>query len=1093
VGNLLKRTLVLMVFVWMWAVTGVANAQTSNGTIVGTVTDRSGAVVPGADVTVTSAQYGNEHKATTDSTGGYHAEALPPGRYTVTINAAGFDTLTISNVDVQASLTVTANGTLEVSAVKHTVLVEATAGQELQTESGELSHDISQEEVRNLPFFSLNPVELVLTEPGVQDSTNQFGFSNGQNFSVDGTRPRANNFLIDGQDNNDNGINGQAFQTTNYGLVQEVTILTNAYSAEYGRGGGSVTNEITRRGSNEFHGEAWELNRNSAFAGIPAQDTTAGPENTPTKNPYDNENTFGFDIGGPIKHNKLFVFGTAQWDREHQAATGDTLEVPTASGIATLNSLAATHPNAAILVQALGGVVGSGTGFPVQLGPGLPAVNVNFFQRFPTSVGLDRQWATRLDWNFSPNDMLSGIYRRDDGSLTPDFFNAPFTLPLFDEMQFGASQALTGVWTHTFSPALVNEFRFSYSNIGFTFGFTNEATSSPLANMPNLAFGGTFGQGVFEIGLNQGNPQGRGHKSYQYQDAISMTMGRHAFKFGGDIDYVQVDDLVPFDSRGSITFDDGGGFSDLGNFVDNATGTGGSVSKVFGNPEVQPLETIYAPYVQDTWHIKSNLTMDLGLRYEYWGVPGNVAQYPSINLHYITFGLRGATFPGVAASKEKADENNFAPRVGIAYTPGFWKGVFGENKSVLRAGWGMFYDGLFSNIIDNTIATSPNATGVSAVGVSGQGVLNATGVLASAAPVPSPFAAIETIDSHLLNPLTHQWNVDIEREVPGNFVITAAYVGTRGEHLYANQDLNEVDPLTGIRVNPNFGPVTLRDNAGDSIYHSGQLKVERRFSRGFLVRGAYTYSKFIDDTSEVFVTTGLSSYSQNVLCQACDRGLSSYDRRHRGVMTWVWDVPGTRMHDNLAESALSYVTSGWQWSGTATIQTGSPEVIHDGFDANGDGHSQDRPSIGNASLPQTSRGIDGVFLGLTGTPGTYFDIETCFVLGTACNPQPASAFHYIITTSPTGGTVGRNTFIGPGQWFFNTSVQRSFKIPVWHMEQSRLTFRTEFFNAFNHPNQYTDALGFFPDVTDMLSGDFLNLGKTVQGGRQIRFWLKYQF
>jgi hypothetical protein len=241
----------------------------------------------------------------------------------------------------------------------------------------------------------------------------------------------------------------------------------------------------------------------------------------------------------------------------------------------------------------------------------------------------------------------------------------------------------------------------------------------------------------------------------------------------------------------------------------------------------------------------------------------------------------------------------------------------------------------------------------------------------------------------------------------------------------------------------------------------------------------------------------LSSYSQNLLCQACDRGLSSYDRRHRGVMTYVWDVPGYRGHDNFGESALNFVTSGWQWSGTVTLQTGSPEEIHDGFDANGDGHSQDRPSIGNASLPQTSRGIDAVYLGLAAVPGTYVSIPGCYLSGQflsgSCPSFAANAFHYVITTSPTGGNVGRNTYVGPGQAFYDTSVQRSFKIPVWHLENSQLTFRTEFFNAFNHPNLFTDTPTNSPDIHSLLSPNFLDTAQTIDGGREIRFWLKYQF
>jgi hypothetical protein len=362
-----------------------AHAQTSTGTIVGTVIDKSGAAVPNATVKASSAEFGKDLRSTkTDSAGGYRLESLLPGTYTVTVEATGFSKVDVTNVQVKGSLLVTANATLDISGLSSTVMVEASAGQELQTESGSLGAEISSKEIANLPILSLNPIELVLTQPGVQDNTNQFGFSNGVNFSVNGTRPRANNFLIDGQDNNDNSISGQAFQTINLQAVQEVTILTNAYSAEYGRGGGSVTNEISKTGTNGFHGEAWELNRNNSFAAIPAEQALAGVKVIPR----DNENTFGFDFGGPIKRNKLFFFGTFQDDRDYSSAQGQTLDIPTANGIATLQSLQPNN-NVQLLLNSLAGLVAPATGsglINVPLGPGANGVDrgsvqENIFQR----------------------------------------------------------------------------------------------------------------------------------------------------------------------------------------------------------------------------------------------------------------------------------------------------------------------------------------------------------------------------------------------------------------------------------------------------------------------------------------------------------------------------------------------------------------------------------------------------------------------------------------------------------------------------------------------------------------------------------------
>ena len=1102
---------------------GSVAAQTSNGTIVGTVTDKTGAAVANASVKVSSQQFGEVPRvATTDSAGGYRFESLLPGTYAVTVTAAGFDELKIQNVQVKGSLIVNASGTLEVSSVKNSILVEASAAQELQTESGTLGGEMSSAEIQNLPIFSQNPVELVLTQPGVQDNTNQFGLSNGINFSVNGSRPRANNFLIDGQDNNDNSISGQAFQTQNIQAVQEVVVLLNSYSAEYGRGGGSVTNEISKTGSNNFHGDAWELNRNNSFAAVPAENAVVGVKTIPR----DNENTFGFDFGGPVKHNKLFFFGTAQWDRDFSAAQGQTLSIPTANGIATLKGLP-SNQNVQLLLASLGGLVASSTGpnlftAPLGIDPVTKAdrgsVEENKFQRSGIAeVNLTREWRVRLDWNATNSDTLSASYRRSDGSLTPDFFNNPGTLPPFDTQQGGPAQAFTGNWNHTFSTRALNELRFSYSNISFTFGETAAAASNPLANTPAISFNGA--SGLPTLGVPLGTPQGRGHKSYQFQEALSYTAGRHTFKLGGDIDYLQVDDIIPFNSRGALDFFNNKAdtttntlkYSDLANFIDNFSGQGGSVSINFGNPEVQPFVGIYAPYAQDTWHLKPNFTADLGLRYEYWGTVGNIVPFPSIDPTKFGLGVPGATLLDIASAKQVGYKKAFAPRVGFAYTPHFWGRVFGADKTVIRAGYGIFYDGIFTNILDNTAANSPNATGgaFTASGTApGRGLANVTGLLASVTPAPNPKALIESIDSNIKNPLTQQWNLDIQRELPGGFIFTAAYVGTRGERLFVNRALNpginQFNPDNSVvRLNPNFGDIVVRTNGGDSIYHSGQFSVDRKFSHGLQVRAAYTYSKLIDDGSEIFTTSGNSTFPQVITQQSSDRSLSAYDRRHRFVATYIWDVPYVHNTGNTAMGVLSYITRGWSWSGTFTGQTGNPETISVGFDNNGDGRSgNDRPSVGNLKVPinysqacLNPNGTCDTGVGFS-VDGVHFtDFNSSF--GTDPNTGAFTAtkndFRYFVV-SGKNGNLGRNTLIGPGQWFYNTGVARTFKLH----ERHQLQFRAEFFNAFNHPNLFTDVPNVlgpngFNQIFTITGPDFLKNALTVAGNRQIKFRLKYSF
>lgn len=1057
-------------------------AQTSNGTIAGTITDKSGGAVIKATVVATSKDLGTVlGTAITDGSGGYRIDALIPGKYTVSVKADGFSELKVSDVDVRGSFSTTVSGVLEVGAISSSVLVEASAGQELQTQSGDLSKSFSEAEINNLPYSNLNPISLVLTQAGVAGpapvaagNTNNSNFglrTNGTQFVVNGTRPRANNFLIDGQDNNDNSIAGQAFQPDNGAAYGEVTILTNAYSAEYGRGGGSVTNVISKGGSNDFHGSAWELNRNTYYAAIPADQgfsgvcSNPGPNCSSVGNPVDNENVFGYAVGGRIIRNKLFFFQTTQWDRERQTANGSTLKLPTANGVTTLQALG-PNANVTFLLAAMNGLRGSSTNLsaPIDLGNGRGLVEMGFVQR--SGIGADSNGRTenvRADWIAGEKDNFSARYIRSDSSFSPDLFNFPAQLQPFDSQQGGPSQTIGTTWVHTFSPRAVNEFRASFTEINFSFSPTAATAANPLSLHPQVTV-----SGLPTLGFPSNLPQGRGHKTWQYQDALSYSIGKHTFKAGGDISHLAVVDQIPFNSRGTLVYSPGGttcgaaACTSLANFVDDFGGQGGSANKVFGSPVTKPFVTSYAPYVQDTWRVATNFTLDLGLRYEYWGIPENTLLFPALNTS-AGFGLPGfnlSTFPNQYATPEISDRNNFAPRVGLAYTPRFWSRIFGHDKTVIRAGYGIFYDGLFTNILDNTAGASPNAiafTAASSVSVAApRGVANISQQLASAQAVANPLGSVTTVASNLVNPLTHQWNLDIQRELPKGFVVTAAYVGTRGERLYETQAFNPKVNF-GARMNPNFGPVNVRDNAGDSIYHGGQLTVERRFSHGLLIHGAYTYSKLIDDGSDVFGPTGgntfnRNDFAQNPLCQKCDRGPSIFDVRHRLVVSYVYDLPYVHNSSNAFMGAVKAITRDWTISGTTTAQTGFAGTPFLGLDVNGDGLPfNDRPTIVDPSKGK-------------------FD--------TARYGTPSAA-------SPYAGTIGRGSVEMPGFQNWDFSVQRAIKMPIWKLEGQALTLRGEAYNVFNHPD-----LG-IPDLN--LADQNLTLAPTIYGGRVLKIKLTYAF
>jgi len=1070
---------------------GDGGAQTSNGTIVGAVTDRTGGVVANGTVTVTSNDRGGDKKiTTTDSSGTYRVQSLLPGRYKVMIEAQGFSPFVVNDIEVRASLDVTANAVLEITGATATVTVEASSSQELQTQSGEISSNISTAEVKNLPYLTGNPIEILLTEPGVQDVATRDSYTNGVGFSVNGTRPRANNFLLDGQDNNDTGITGQATQTINHEAIGEVTILENSASAEFGRGGGSVTNEVFKGGTNSWHGSGWDIIDPSHLSAILAEQGHSGI----TRNPVSISNTFGFSLGGPIKKDKLFFFATPQWSRfrANSGALAHTLLLPTANGVAALQQIEAaegTNGNIDYLLASLGSLRGGLTNtqmISAGVGPGgaaRPGVEFGDVLRGDTSiVSNNLQWSLRLDYAASDHDQLTARFFRNTLILTPDFFNNPDELATSESQQGGPNSNFHAGWVHTVSSKIVNELRFSYSDIAFAFSTTPAVLASPLATHFSVVFNDITNPtdlSSTNFGIPAGTPNSRNHKTYQFQDAFSWSFGKHSLKIGGDVALTFIKDGIPVDPRGTYTVFPGGACgaatcTGLANYIDNFSGHGGNVSRFFGPNTISPFAPNYAPYVEDTWRIKSNFTLTLGLRYEFWGTPENVLQFPAIDPK-LTQGLAGATFPSAFAAQQIADKNNFAPRVGIAYTPHFWRRVFGGDKTVIRAGYGIFYDGLFSNILDNTAGGSPNGILQTVNGGSGRGFADASGTLLALQPQLTSTSNVFSIAANLRNPLTHQWNLNIERALPGGFIVSTAYVGTRGEHLFVNQDFNP------FLENPNFGLVSARTNGGDSIYHSGQLKVERSFAHGLLLRGSYTYSKFIDDMSEVFITSGGSSRAQDLSNQSLERGPSAFDRRHRLAMTYLWELPYVRSHSNGFMTALNAITSGWQSSGTIVFSTGAPETVYDGFDANGDFYNNDRPNLVNPKAPFTSIGIDGAQLGLT--PGSIYSFNDCVYNG-VCNPADPNTFHFVIPGSGNGN-LGRNTFTSPGFQNWNLSMQKTVKL------KERYTFmvRGEFYNAFNHPNLGIPNLKIFNST----STSFDNLANTINGGRVVVLWGKFSF
>ena len=1072
----------------MLAVTMVA--QTSKGIIAGTISDPTGAVIPNAIVSVKSVETGESRRVTTGPRGQYRIEAVNPGHYDITVSAEGFQTMTVSRREVVASVVTPVDVRVAVGQRMEAIEVVAKNNQ-VETENGQISHNIGNTEIRNLPIATLNPIELALTEPGVSDPNGR-GFSNGVNLAVNGQRPRSNNFLIDGQDNNDNFAAGQGFQPINPQAVQELSVLTNAYGAEFGRGGASVTNIITRGGTNQYHGDVWEYYQGSGLNAIDASSSVApGPAPTRARS---NTHTFGFTFGGPIVKDKLFFFFSPEWQRFYGNETGASLFAPTAQGIADLNAYGST--NATMLTKYFSGLQAPGTGtcvFTQAAGAGSCIHFAPVNGRVVPVKSPDTQYTTRLDYLATPSDIFSLRYVHDAQSISPDFVLNGGSLPGFDSQQGGPAESLGATWTHTFNAQTVNEFRASWGHFAFAFAPTAQDASNPLLLMPNLSIAG-IAPNFPALGLNTHLPQGREHQTYQFQDAVTLTRGAHMFKVGVDMSRLLVKDTIVINNRGVLSYTSGGGYTGLGNFLDDFSGASGAGSLAFGSPVLQPKMFQQAYYLQDTWKVRNNLTLDLGVRYEYSNNPENSLAYPAINP------AAELTSTNFSVNPVREDRNNFAPRIGFAYSPNFLS-LFGNGKTVIRGGYGIFYDAFFTNLLDNTAAAAPNAvSGLVQATTGGRGLAGFSGQLAGITPVLNPRSSVTSVANNLVNPLVHQYNVNVERELPLNLLATVSYVGSYGEHLFANNQLNPFGGsvftggyVTGAspRLNPNRGSIVFRDNSASSNYNSMQMKLERRFAKSLMVRGSYTFSRALDNSSEVFQTTGGSPFPQNLTNLAGARngeyGLSSYNANHRFALAYVYDVPGFAS-ENAMLNPLAYLTRGWQWSSTASLQSGLPNTpFVGGIDTNGDGNAfNGRPNLGNPLAPFGTAAIDGAFMGPGFTPGTLYDALTGA-------PTSAAQVHWLV--QPGIGNVQRNSYYEPGIVTWNTSVARSFHVPRTG-EKSSFQLRADAFNLLNHPNasngldmNVLDAA----DPANPTANSFGNPQYARVGGRVMRLEARFSF
>lgn len=713
--------------------TPMAQAQTSKGIVTGTIRDSSGALVPNARIHLQNESTGESRDLVSNDNGEYRVDALAPGLYAVRVESPGFQPTSVQHLEVKPSVVTSFDASLQTGSATTTVSVTAETNL-INTENAQQAATISTAEIKNVPIFSLNPIELVKTAPGVQ-LVDQDNFSNGVGIQVNGSRPRANSFLIDGQDINDPGIAGQAIQPEIPDMYQNVTVITNSATAEYGGAGGGIVNLITKGGTNQFHGTAWELYSGSGLNALDGQQRQL--EHTHGLKSRFNEHQYGFTAGGPIIKDKLFAFGGTQFSRIYGNETAAQNLLPDANGIATLQRLGGQFPNAKLLLALLDngtylGTFSQNTTIPtttVDLGSGRGPLELAQFQRPPVpQQNPDTQWTYRVDWLPRPSDTIYIRYLHDNTLLTPDFFNNPTALPGFDTDQGGTSEQFGGNWIHVFNDRLLNEFRVSETRTQTFFDYTPEALANPLAKLPTITFNQETSGGFPTLGAPGAIsvPQGSAQDIYQFQDTVAITKGRQTLRVGADVGRTILRENVPFNYFGTLTFNQGGGFTDIGNYIDNYLGPSGQATINFGSPRVDPHAFNQAYFAQDDFKFSPELTLNFGLRYEYRHNPENSLAFPALD-------PLNPFAPIDTRLKVNEDLNNFSPRLGVAYAPQ-GGGLFGGGKTVYHAGYGIFYDFVFTNIVDNSQASAPNTVAPLATTTVGRGVPNATSAIAGLSP-----------------------------------------------------------------------------------------------------------------------------------------------------------------------------------------------------------------------------------------------------------------------------------------------------------------------------------------------------------------------
>jgi carboxypeptidase family protein/TonB-dependent receptor-like protein len=1037
--------------------------QSYKASIRGAITDSSKLRIPNVTIDLLQTETGERRSTTSDEQGEFIISLLTPGPYRLEVQQNGFKKY-VQNLRLGVNQEMRLDISLKAGSIAEEMVVNAPRTP-LRKDSAAVGTIIDNGQVTGLPLDGRNFLDLALLVPGASPSApGSAGSVRGDvAFSVNGAREDSNNFLLDGVYNVDPKLNTVGVRPP-LEAIREFEMQTSSYDASFGRNPGAQVNVVLNSGSNSFHGTAFEYFRNAA---LDARNFFALPDEPA---PQYQRNQFGGSLSGPIVRNRTFFFGDYEGTRIREGITRVT-NVPTLAERAGDFSASLFRPPTnpftgqpfpgnkipSFFISPIGSAIAALYPLPNRATP---------FQNFvssPTQRDNDDHFDIRLDHKIASNSQLAVRYSFADRDLFEPFAGPAFsTVPGYGNDVARRGQNVMVGETHIFTAALVNEARFAYNRVAGSVFQENAGTSiNHQVGLPELSsnprdFGLSFItiSGFSKLGQEFNNPQDSVTNTFQVLDNASYARGGHLLKFGMDFRAVQQNAFRDVQSRGFLTFSDqvpitGNALADL--LLGLPALTGGAV---LDNHQHLRTES-YNFYVNDGFRIRPGLTLTAGLRYEYNSPP--VDPNDRANLYDpVTHSLVQVGTGGVPRSGYEADKNNFAPRVGVAWT------VDQSGKTVVRAGYGVYFDqpslapseGLYFNQPFFDFKLFFSLPGLP---------LTLNDPFPAFFPVPIPGSGF-AFQRDLRTPYLQHWSFGIQRQLGSSRVLEVGYVGSKGSKLITARDINQPRPSPvspNLRPDPRFDDITLEESSANSNYNSLQVRLEQRLDHGLSVLSSYTWSKSIDNASSFFSSAGDPNFPQDSFNTAAERGRSNFDVRHRFSLSYGYDLPFGRGRALLADRGwISTILTGWQTFGIITLQTGRPftPALLPEIDNSNTGRStlgfgaNDRPNI--VGSPELSHR----------TPDQWFN--------TAAFAFPPFG---------TFGDSGRNILDGPGYESVNISLMKTTTLK----EGLGLQFRAEAFNLFNHPNF---------DLPDNFLGS-PTFGKilSAQSPRHIQFGLRLVF